>query len=68
MWFSNGSPRAGLQTVLYKDKLDSFVSYHLVEPDLLVRVPARGDCIKAWFDEITKDYVLILYSNSIQEI
>ena len=37
-----------------KNKLDSFRSYRLVEADLLVCMPARGDRIKVRFDEIDK--------------
>ena len=38
-----------------KNKLDSFRSYQLVEADLLVCMPARGDRIKVGFAEIDKD-------------
>ena len=61
MWFSNRSKRAGFQMFLsitqsfsYRNKLDSFRSYQLVEADLLVYMPAPGDRIKMRFDEIYK--------------
>ena len=61
MRFSNGSTRVGFQTVLLitpsfflQKKLDSFLSYQLVEADLLVCMPALGDRIKVGFDEIDK--------------
>ena len=38
----------------YKNKLDSFRSYQLVEADLLVCMPAPGDRIKVGFDEMDK--------------
>ena len=38
----------------YKNKLDSFRSYQLVEADLLVCMPAPGDRIKSRFDDIYK--------------
>ena len=59
--FSNGSTRVGFQTVLwiaqsfsYENKLDSFLSYLLVEADLLLCMPALGDRMKVAFDEIDK--------------
>ena len=38
----------------YEKKLGSFRSYQLVEADLLVYMPARGDRMKVRFDEIDK--------------
>ena len=61
MPFSNRSKRAGFQTVLsitqlfsYTNKFDSFLSFQLVEADLLVCIPAPGDRMKVGFDEIDK--------------
>ena len=61
MQFSNGSTQVSFQTVLstthkcsYERTLDSFLSYQLVEADLLVCMPALGDRIKVGFDEIDK--------------
>ena len=61
MRFSNGSTRVGFQTVLsitqqmfLQKQFDSFLSYQLVEADLLVCMPALGDRIKVRFDEINK--------------
>ena len=41
----------------YKNKLDSFRSYQLVEADLLVCMLALGDSIKVEFDEIGKTFL-----------
>ena len=38
----------------YKNKLDSFRSYQLVDADLLVCMPAPGDRVKVGFDEFDK--------------
>ena len=69
MWFSNGCTRVGFQTVLsvtqcsYKDNLDSFLSYQLVEADLLACIPALGDLMK-----LIKPYLLMQYANIIQKL
>ena len=55
MWFSNGSPRVGFQTVLsitqWFFSYDAFLSYQLIEADLMVCMSALDDRIKMEFDE-----------------
>ena len=59
MRFSNGSTRVGVQTIVSitqtcSYKKESFLSYQLVEADLLVCMPALGDRIKGGFHEFDK--------------
>ena len=73
MRFSNSVTRVGFQTVLsitqemflYK-KLDSFLSYQLVEADLLKCKPALGDRIKVRFYENEKTLCAYIISQQHQ--
>ena len=49
-------------------KLHSFLSYELVEADLLKCMPALGDRIKVGFDEIDKTLRAYIWHQSIGSI
>ena len=51
--FSNGFVDNSTNVLIHK-QIDSFLSYQLVEADLLKCMPALGDRIQVRFDEIDK--------------
>ena len=64
--FSNGFVDDSINFLI--KEIDSFRSNQLVEPDLLVCMPARGDRIKVRIDEIDKTLCAYIIFQQYQKI